>query len=249
MKLNDSRIVVTGASSGIGHELTKLLLAKGAHVIGVSLPGDHSDLSHRNYTELSIDVSTRQGVDSLFKEALQRFETIDAFIANAGMAYYEKIHKADWEHLSAIIDINIKSVMYSAMKMKELYPRRPFHFMATSSIMSYWPLPGYALYSGTKSAVNAFLEGLRLEWEKDQYLHIVFPVATKTRFFELAGQPHQSWMMQTAEHVARCMLRGLEKNRQHIYPSMLFELCYRLVPWGISFYRKREVTLLRKYHA
>ena len=165
------------------------------------------------------------------------------------MAYYEKVDRADWEHLSDIIEINIKSVIYSAMKMKELYPQRPFHFMATSSIMSYWPLPGYALYSGTKSAVNAFIEGLRLEWEKDQHLHVVFPVATRTRFFQLAGQPHDSWMMQTSKHVAKKMLKGLEKDKKKIYPSPIFEMCYRVAPWAISFYRKREANLLKRYYS
>ncbi len=247
MKLNNSRIVLTGTSSGIGRELAELLLNRGAFIIGASLPGEQTDLTHENFTEVQVDVSTKQGVDYLFEESLKHLGRIDAFIANAGMAYYEKMVRADWEHLSAIVELNVKSVMYSALKMKELYPLEPFHFMATSSIMSYWPLPGYALYSGTKAAVCSFLEGLRLEWEKDQHLHIVFPVATKTRFFQRAGQPHKSWMMQTASHVAARMLRGLEKDKKHIYPSPLFQMCYLLAPWAISFYRKREINLLRAH--
>lgn len=248
MKLKDSCVVITGASSGIGHEFTKLLLDRGANVLGAYFPGEQCDIAHANFTGFPVDLSTRQGVDSLFEKALKHFEAIDVFIANAGMAYYEKINQADWNHLSDIIDINVKSVMYSAMKMKELYSSKPFHFMATSSIMSYWPLPGYALYSGTKAAVKTFTEGLQMEWEKEQHLHVVFPVATKTRFFQTAGQPHESWMMQSPGHVAEIMLRGLESNKKHIYPSPLFQLCYRFVPWALSFYRKREIKLLRNYY-
>ena len=87
-----------------------------------------------------------------------------------------------------------------------------------------------------------------MEWEKDQQLHIVFPVATRTRFFKSAGQPHDSWMMQTPGHVAKEMLKGLEKDKKKIYPSPLFEICYRLAPWAISFYRRREVKLLKSYN-
>jgi short-subunit dehydrogenase len=248
MKIEGSRIVLTGTSSGIGMELAKLLLERGAKVLGASLPGEESPLKHENFRELYIDLSSCEGVDKLFDEALKQFGEIDAFIANAGIPYYEKLQKADWEHLSAIVDINIKSVMYSAVKMKQLYPGKPFNFMATSSIMSYWPLPGYSLYSATKAAVHAFIEGLRLEWEKDQYLQIVFPVATQTRFFERAGQPHKSWMIQTPEHVARKMLCGLLKDSKRIYPSLLFEVCYRLAPWALSFYRSREKKILQSYH-
>ena len=136
----------------------------------------------------------------------------------------------------------------AAVKMKELYPQKTFNFMVTSSIMSYWPLPGYALYSATKSAVHTFIEALRLEWEKDQYLQIVFPVATATRFFERAGQPHKSWMIQTPQHVARKMLCGMIKDSKRIYPSLLFEVSYRLAPWGLSFYRNREKKILQRYN-
>jgi short-subunit dehydrogenase len=249
MKIEGSRIVITGTSSGIGLELAKLLIERGASVLGVSLPGEDSGIVNDNFKELHIDLSSREGVDKLFDEAVKHFERIDAFIANAGIAYYEKLKSADWERLSAIVDINIKSVIYSAMKMKQLYPQKPFNFMATSSIMSYWPLPGYSLYSATKSAVHAFMEGLRLEWEKDQHLQIVFPVATATRFFERAGQPHKSWLIQTPQHVARTMLCGLIKDSRRIYPSLLFEVCYRLAPWALSFYRSREKKILRSYYA
>jgi len=43
------------------------------------------------------------------------------------------------------------------------------------------------------------------------------------------------------------MLRGLEKDKKHIYPSPLFQMCYLLAPWAISFYRKREINLLRAH--
>jgi len=248
MKIEGSRIVLTGTSSGIGLELAKLLLERGARVLGVSLPGEDSHLSHRNFKEIHIDLSGREGVDKLFNEALRHFEEIDAFIANAGISYYEKLQNADWDHISAIVDINIKSVIYSAIKMKELYRQKTFNFMVTSSIMSYWPLPGYALYSATKSAVHTFIEALRLEWEKDQHLQIVFPVATQTRFFERAGQPHKSWMIQTPQHVARKMLCGMIKDSKRIYPSLLFEVSYRLAPWGLSFYRNREKKILQRYN-
>ena len=54
MKLPGSRLVLTGASSGIGRELARRLLDQGAVVLGVSLPGEESDLTHRNFSRLQI---------------------------------------------------------------------------------------------------------------------------------------------------------------------------------------------------
>ena len=53
------------------------------------LPDEDSGLSNKDYTEMHIDLSSRVGVDKLFDEALNHFGEIDAFIANAGIAYYE----------------------------------------------------------------------------------------------------------------------------------------------------------------
>jgi len=52
--------------------------------------------------------------------------------------------------------------------------------------MSFYAMPGYALYSGTKFALRGFADALRYELEAGQHLQLVYPIATLTEFFSVA---------------------------------------------------------------
>ncbi|HHX61082.1 MAG TPA: SDR family NAD(P)-dependent oxidoreductase [Epulopiscium sp.] len=58
--------------------------------------------------------------------------------------------------------------------MKE---NKPFQFVVTASAISYLPLPGYALYSGTKHAIQGFFEAARHELPKHQVITLIHPIA------------------------------------------------------------------------
>ena len=58
---------------------------------------------------------------------------IDLFIANAGFAYYEKIEKPDWDHLTRIYQLNVFSAIYATEKMQDLNKGRPYKVVMTAS--------------------------------------------------------------------------------------------------------------------
>ena len=241
MKIKDQYIVLTGASSGIGFDLLKLLLQEGAYVLAISRTMESLEFDHERLTKLNADLTNKEAIDHVFDKALSIFPSIDAFIANAGFAYYERLLEASIDHINQIFDINTLMPIYAAVKMKSLQKDKPFNYMATLSAVSFVSLPGYALYSGTKSALRGFLEGYQLEMAKDQVISLVYPVATKTNFFEVANQSHKPWPVQESMVVAKTMLKGLKKDKKAIYPSKLFKYSYKLIPWFYSFYKRREL--------
>lgn len=218
----NKNIVVTGASSGIGLELVKGFLSKGCRVVAAGRNFNQSSLESDGLYQFRGDLSTPEGVDNLFEFALQKLGSIDVFIANAGFAYYEKLAEADWDHISSIFNINFKSVVYSAQKMKQLNGSKPYNFVTTSSGVAMVPLPGYALYSSTKAALKGFAEAYRWELGKGQYFQVVYPIATRTKFFKNAGDSPVPWPSQDVRIVAQRILKGIRKNRNSIYPSRLF---------------------------
>jgi len=236
MAISGKRVVITGASSGIGLHILRNLLEEECKVVAASRRIENIPFSHEQLFLKRCDVSDPNQVDQLFSFACETLGNIDIFIANAGFAYYEQYQSGDWEHIKHIIDTNVSSICYSAGKMIELSGDVPFSFVCTASAMSYISLPGYALYCATKAAVNGFLESLRLELKEGQLIQAAYPVATETEFFSTAGSRHKPWPVQKADKVARSIIKGIDRGSVRIYTSKLFQVALKVFPFLLRGY-------------
>lgn len=216
-------VILTGAASGIGAALLPLLISDGCHVVA----SDISTLPENSeYRSFSCDVSDVQQIDQLFEFTIQQFGRVDVFIANAGFAYYEKTEVAAWSRTERIFKVNTISPIYTAQKMKQLHGDRPFQVIITASAMSHWPLPGYAQYGSTKAALHSFAVAYRHELTQDQHLQLVYPIGTRTPFFDRANQSPKPLMTQSAEQVASAIMKGIHSKKKAIYPSLLFRAAF-----------------------
>ena len=220
MNLEGKNIVLTGASSGIGKELVFLLQEKGAHILALGLEAYDFKLERVLY--LQKDISTQAALDQVFDLAHSFFGPLDIFIANAGFTYYEGIEKANWEKTQKIYETNVFSPIYSFLKVKELKDQDAFHFVVTASAMSFMPLAGHALYSGSKHALHGFFEAARFELPKHQKISLIYPITTKTNFFKQdAPIPFPA---HSPKKVAKRYIKGIEKEEKRIFTSKMFWL-------------------------
>lgn len=248
MQLQDARCIVTGATSGIGLAVTQRLLDKGARVVaaarridGTALPQDHPNL-----LPFACDVSQQKDVDALFDFAEGHMEGVDLFFANAGFAYYETLTKPDWEASEAIFHTNVISVIYSLETLLTRRRQQPFFFLANASAMAYIPMPNYARYGATKAAVHHFSETARMQLQPGQTLSVVYPIATRTAFFQRANADAVPWPTQTPEETADRIIMGIENDQERIYPSRLFRLgliLFRFLPFTKSLYIRLQERL------
>ena len=251
MELKGKRVVITGASSGIGLEILKLLLANGCRVVACARHIENIGIENGNLFLMTCDVSKKEEIDALIDFAKEKLDEIDLYISNAGFAYYEKIGKPDWKHAEDIINTNFISTVYAAEKMKELHGVEPYNFAVTASAMGLLSLPGYALYSGTKAAVRGFADAYRYELKKGQHFQVIYPVATKTKFFGRAGNNTPvPWPTQEAITVAKRVIKGIRKDKNHIFPSTMFRITNavsRVFPFVFNIYVNINNRAFRKW--
>ena len=251
MKLAQKRIVLTGASAGIGKALLDLLVQRDVQVVAADLLPEKIREVPGQVFPLRCDVSAQSEVDALFDSALEILGHIDIFIANAGFAYYEKLEQEDWGHIHKIVSTNLISPIYSIEKMRRLNRNREYLVVVNASAMAKLAMPGYALYSATKAALDSFAAAYRLELDDRGKLILVYPIATSTGFFKHAGADIPvAWPVQSAAVVAQSIIKGIENETPSVYPSKIFEgilLLQRFNPLVPYLYTKVEQARFKRW--
>ena len=227
MQIHHKNIILTGAASGIGKALLmQLLNFEGIRILAVDL--NQVDVTSEKVIPYVCDVSKQAEIDLLFEFALTQFPTVDIFIANAGFAYYEEISKPDWPHIEKIFQVNVFAPIYSFQKMKALNRGREYFVMMTASAMAKVAIPGYALYGATKAALDRFEDAYRFENQDLGHLSLIYPIATKSNFFKRSTGFSRNdvpipFPGHTPEQVAKAMIKGIQQNQNHVFPSKLFQ--------------------------
>ena len=169
--IKEKVIVITGASSGIG-EATAISLAKrGAVVVLAARRIERLHAIAKKIMDFGgkvevhkVDITIREEVENLAKSTKNRFGKLDVWINNAGImpsSFLDKRKVHEWDHM---IDVNMKGVLYGiAAVIPIMKEQQRGHIINVSSVAGHTVGLGNAVYSGTKFAVRAITEGLRLE--------------------------------------------------------------------------------------
>ena len=221
--INNKTIVLTGASSGIGLEVLKLLAkGKGNTILAVSRhAAERLEDFAPNVIPFNADVGCKEGIDAVFAKAEELFEKIDIYYNNAGFPYYEVYDNTDWDRLKSIFDTNTLGSAYTYVKYLKHLNGRDGHLAYTISAIGTMAMPGYALYSASKFGLQGFQEGIRLEMPKNMKLTCLYPVATDTNFFKVAADGvkfEKPFPVQNPVTVAKQMVRGIEKEKRRYHP-------------------------------
>ena len=181
-------IVITGASSGIGEATAKLLAAQGAKLMlgarreeRLSALVDTIVSAGGSAAYRITDVTQRDQVKALADAAVAEFGAVDVLINNAGLMPVSRLHELKVEEWDRMVDVNIKGVLYGiAAVLPDMLARSSGHIINIASVAGLKVMPAGAVYCGTKFAVRAITEGLRLEVGKNVRTTLISPGTVAT---------------------------------------------------------------------
>lgn len=228
MEFDNKRIVITGATSGVGWQLMRLLsrhekvkiIATGRNVKNIPVAN--------NIIPFREDLSCKEGVDNLFDFALKMMGGIDIFIANAEFFNPVAIDETDWECMDYLFRINTFSVIYSLKKMIALGQNlNPYTFVFSACSASKLPVHYHPIYASTKTAVENFCLNMQPNMPPNGKLLVVYaPVIFKSEFEMLAeNRPLNSMpgSKQYSDIAARNIIKAVRNEKDIIYTDSLFK--------------------------
>ncbi|PIO82578.1 oxidoreductase [Loigolactobacillus backii] len=189
MAIKGKVVVITGASSGIGAATTRRLAQAGAKlVIGARRKDRLEDLvtalAPAEVIYQVTDVTDKKQVQSLVNLAVEKFGRVDVLFNNAGLMPLSELSELKVNEWEQMIDVNIKGVLYGIAAVLPIMEKQGSgHVITTDSVAGHVIHPGTAVYSGTKWAIQAIMDGLRQEQAGKIRTTMISPGAVNTELY------------------------------------------------------------------
>lgn len=172
-RIAGKRVLITGASAGIGEACARLFAEKGADLVltarreelvtalAAELAEEHRVEAHA----YRLDVTDRAAVFSFVERLADERLLPDILLNNAGKAVgLDKLHEGDPDDWEDMIDTNVKGLLYmSRAIIPHMVARDAGHVINIGSIAGRWVYPKGAVYNATKFAVWAINEGMNID--------------------------------------------------------------------------------------
>lgn len=245
--LDGLRIVITGASQGIGRALAEAAAKRGASVLAAARSEDLlSELAQQirgfggAIETIRADIAQREDREAMAGAALRHFGGVDVLINNAGIGATGHFAEVGAERLRKIMEVNFFALVETTRQFLPLLRLGTTPaILNISSIAGKRGIPARSEYSASKFAVQGFSEALRAELAKDGIdVLLVCPGLTQTNFSHNMLEQKAALQLDhmrgmTAEAVAEATLRALERGRNEVCLSRngkLIALVNRLFP-------------------
>lgn len=252
-KIRGSRVLITGASSGIGKALAFEFARKGAILamtsrslkrlrraskeIALAFPDVPVPLT------LPCDVADRERVRGIMKSCVDHLGGIDILINNAGIGVYGETERTHLEDFRSVMEVNFFgsiNCIFDALPL--LKKTGKGKIVNIASIAALHGVPYLGAYCASKAALVALSQSLRTELAKSSIsIMIVYPGYTQTNFFEnekkVGGAHRPPGPYVSPQKIAKTIVRAVEKDKQDLVLSLegkAVALSRSFLPWLVE---------------
>lgn len=253
-EMKNKTILLTGATGGLGKEMTKAFLAEGGKLILSDLDQSALEKLRKEHEGsrtgsilgvISADLSSETGCEELYQKTKQDFGSPDFLVNNAGIAVLGNFANVPHNKWEKILDINLYAPMRLTYKfLPEFLNRKSGHIVNVSSVAGLVAVPGLTTYSVSKFGIKAFGEALEREISP-QGIRVTnfYPFFTRTPILQSEQIGFQKELnvpdilLSEPEDVIKELISGIKKNSVHIHPggmAKLIETITRFLPGALQ---------------
>ncbi len=231
--ISDARVLITGASSGIGRALARALLVQGADLLITARREerlralvDESRGAGRKVVSVAGDITDAAVQEALVDTARRALGGLDILVNNAGVGAVGPFARAAPDRLRRVMEVNFFAPVELTRRALPLLRagRRPL-VVNIGSVLGHLAVPQRSEYCASKFALRGWSDALRAELSRERIgLLLVSASATETEFaasvLETDGRPPQHPLgRMSAEQVAARVIRAIRRGRQEIVLS------------------------------
>ncbi|MCE9533938.1 MAG: SDR family NAD(P)-dependent oxidoreductase [Planctomycetes bacterium] len=259
--LKGMRILITGASQGIGKAMAELAARRGAKVIATARSVEllnelATALKKDGFTlvPLQADITKAEDRRKMVEAATREFGGLDILINNAGIGATGHFADAGADVLRSIMETNFfGSTETTRVFLPLLRQGTKPAIVNISSIVGKRALPARGLYSASKFAMEGWSQAIRAELYKDGIdVVVINPGLTQTNFSKNMLEQKAKVQMDhlrgmTSEEVAEETLLAIEKGKNNLnltFRGKLLLLVARFAPWVIELFARKKVRKL-----
>lgn len=192
---NEKVVLITGCSSGIGRELSRILADKG-YVVAATARDVEAVKDLPASLKLQLDVTKRESINAAINEVIARFRKIDILINNAGYSIRGALEEISVESMKSMFDVNVFGIidMIQAV-VPEMRKNQSGKIINIGSISGKFTQPINGAYCASKYAVEALSDALRLELcGQNIQVAVIEPGPIRTNFFKTMDEQSDNLM-------------------------------------------------------
>ena len=201
---NETVILITGCSTGIGRELCKILSEKGYTVVATARSMETlKDLPVS--LKLSLDVTQKESISVAIKEVISRFKKIDILVNNAGYSTRGALEEINVKTAKSMFDVNVFGIINMIQAVvPEMHKKQSGKIINIGSISGKFVQPINGAYCASKYAVEALSDALRLELHSyNIQATVIEPGPIKTHFFKTMVNKSSDLMTNSNSYYSR----------------------------------------------